>query len=365
MRGYRFHQYLPPSKQGNPGFEELLKLFMELIVVTSGDAAEALSWLNELDQQHNITGDNYGIGDFIEDLKKKGYLEENSADGSFELTAKSEQKIRKSALEEIFGKLKKSGKGEHHTRMSGFGEETGTDQRPFEFGDAPEQIALTDSLRNAQVNHGFNDFMITQDDLEVVDNEFKSQTSTVLMIDISHSMILYGEDRITPAKKVAMALSELITTKYPKDTLDILVFGNDAWQIQIKDLPYLKVGPYHTNTVAGLELAMDLLRRKKNKNKQIFMITDGKPTCIKQGIKYYKNSFGLDRKILRKTLNLAIQCRKLQIPITTFMIASDPYLQRFVREFTQANNGNAYYSSLKGLGHLVFEDFKKNRRKNL
>jgi uncharacterized protein with von Willebrand factor type A (vWA) domain len=160
-----------------------------------------------------------------------------------------------------------------------------------------------------------------------------------------------------------MALSELITTKYPKDTLDILVFGNDAWQIKIKDLPYLKVGPYHTNTVAGLELAMDLLRRKKNKNKQVFMITDGKPTCIKQGIKYYKNSFGLDRKIVRKTLNLAIQCRKLQIPITTFMIASDPYLQRFVKEFTKANNGNAYYSSLKGLGHLVFEDYRRNRRK--
>ena len=365
MKGFRFQEYLPPASKGNPGFEDLFKLFMELIVVTSGDAAEALSWLNELDQKHQITGDNYGIGDFIEDLKKKGYLDEDQGKGSFKITAKSEQKIRKSALEEIFGKLKKSGKGEHHTRVSGFGEETGTDQRPFEFGDAPEQIALTDSLRNAQVKHGFNEFMITQDDLEVVDNEFKSQTSTVLMIDISHSMILYGEDRITPAKKVAMALSELITTKYPKDTLDILVFGNDAWQIQIKDLPYLKVGPYHTNTVAGLELAMDLLRRKKNKNKQIFMITDGKPTCIKQGIKYYKNSFGLDRKILRKTLNLAIQCRKLQIPITTFMIASDPYLQRFVREFTQANNGNAYYSSLKGLGHLVFEDFRKNRRKNL
>lgn len=243
------------------------------------------------------------------------------------------------------------------------GEETGTDRRPFEFGDAPEQIALTDSLRNAQVNHGFGEFVMTQEDLEIVDSEYKTQTSTVLMIDISHSMILYGEDRITPAKKVAMALSELITSKYPKDTLDILVFGNDAWQIKIKDLPYLKVGPYHTNTVAGLELAMDLLRRKKNKNKQIFMITDGKPTCIKQGIKYYKNSFGLDKKILRKTLNLAIQCRKLQIPITTFMIASDPYLQRFVKEFTQANNGNAYYSGLKGLGHLVFEDYRRNRRK--
>jgi len=363
MKGYRFQEYIPPPKRSKPGFEDLLKIFMQLLVVTSGNVEEALSWLNELDQQHNLTGDEYGIGDFIEDLKKKGYLEENTVTGSLELTAKSEQKIRRSALEEIFGKLKKSSKGDHHTPVSGLGEETGSDQRPFEFGDATEQIAFTDSLRNAQVNHGFNEFMLTQDDLEVVDNEYKTQTSTVLMIDISHSMILYGEDRITPAKKVAMALSELITTRYPRDTLDIIVFGNDAWQIKIKDLPYLKVGPYHTNTVAGLQLAMDLLRRKKNSNKQIFMITDGKPTCIKQGIKYYKNSFGLDRKILRKTLNLAIQCRKLHIPITTFMIASDPYLQRFVREFTQANNGNAYYSSLKGLGNLVFEDFRRNRRK--
>jgi uncharacterized protein with von Willebrand factor type A (vWA) domain len=178
-------------------------------------------------------------------------------------------------------------------------------------------------------------------------------------------MILYGEDRITPAKKVAMALAELIKKKYPKDTLDILVFGDDAWQIEIKDLPYLQVGPYHTNTVAGLELAMDILRRKKNANKQIFMITDGKPTCIKQGIKYYKNSFGLDRKILNQTLSLASQLRKIKVPVTTFMIATDPYLKAFVREFTKANNGNAYYSSLQGLGNLVFEDFKKNRTKNL
>jgi len=162
-----------------------------------------------------------------------------------------------------------------------------------------------------------------------------------------------------------MALAELITKKYPKDTLDILVFGDDAWQIEIKDLPYLQVGPYHTNTVAGLELAMDILRRRKNSNKQIFMITDGKPTCIKQGIKYYKNSFGLDHKILNKTLDLATQLRKIKVPVTTFMIATDPYLKAFVRQFTQANNGQAYYSSLQGLGNLVFEDFKKNRTKNL
>jgi uncharacterized protein with von Willebrand factor type A (vWA) domain len=185
------------------------------------------------------------------------------------------------------------------------------------------------------------------------------------MIDISHSMILYGEDRITPAKKVAMALGELITTRYPKDTLDIIVFGNDSWQIQMKDLPYLEVGPYHTNTIAGLELAMDILRRRKNQNKQIFMITDGKPTCMKVGINYYKNSFGLDRKILRKTLTLAQQCRKIKIPITTFMIASDPYLQEFVREFTRINQGKAYYSNLNELGNFIFEDFQKNRRKQV
>ena len=161
-----------------------------------------------------------------------------------------------------------------------------------------------------------------------------------------------------------MALAELITKNYKKDTLDIIVFGNDAWQIEIKDLPYLEVGPYHTNTIAGLELATDLLRKRKNPNKQIFMITDGKPTCMKQGIKYYKNSFGLDSKIINKTLNLAAQCRKLKIPITTFMIATDPYLRKFVKDFTKVNNGNAYYSNLQGLGNLVFEDYRRNRKKH-
>lgn len=365
MIGHRFTEFIPEKNPEQSAFDNLLQVFLQLMVITSGDVSEALSWLTNLDRQYNISSQDYGIGDFIEDLKSKGYVTEDNQNGAFKLTAKSEQKIRKSALEEIFGKLKKSGRGNHKTNLPGQGDEMSTDSREFQFGDSPEQIALTESLRNAQINHGLGDFMLAESDLEIREREFKTQTSTVLMIDISHSMILYGEDRITPAKKVAMALAELITKKYPKDTLDIIVFGNDSWQIEIKDLPYLSVGPYHTNTVAGLELAMDLLRRRKNKNKQIFMITDGKPTCLKEGIKYYKNSFGLDPKILNKTLNLAAQCRRIHIPITTFMIASDPYLQQFVREFTQVNNGNAYYSSLKGLGDLIFEDYRKNRRKNL
>jgi len=179
-------------------------------------------------------------------------------------------------------------------------------------------------------------------------------------------MILYGEDRITPAKKVAMALAQLITTRYPKDTLDIIVFGNDAWPIKIKDLPYLQVGPYHTNTVAGLELAMDILRRKRNTNKQIFMITDGKPSCLrlKDG-RYYKNPNGLDQHIVGKCYSMARQARKLHIPITTFMIASDPYLQQFVDGFTEANQGKAFYTGLKGLGEMIFQDYETNRKKRI
>jgi Ca-activated chloride channel family protein len=365
MLGFRFSNYTPPPEKAKSDFDKLLKVFMQLVLITSGNVSEALQWLTEVDRQYGLTNPNYGIGDFIEDLKKKGYITDKGPNGEFKLKAKSEQNLRQSALEEIFGKLKKSKSGEHNTPHNGRGDEQTTERRDYEFGDALDQISVTDSLRNAQINHGLDNFLMTEEDLEVMEQEYKAQTSTVLMIDISHSMILYGEDRITPAKKVAMALAELITKKYPKDTLDILVFGDDAWQIEIKDLPYLQVGPYHTNTVAGLELAMDILRRRKNTNKQIFMITDGKPTCIKEGIKYYKNAFGLDQKILGKTLNLAGQLRKLKVPVTTFMIATDPYLKAFVRDFTKANNGNAYYSSLEGLGNLVFEDFKRNRRKSL
>lgn len=363
MKGVIFSKF----QQGNDQspFQRLFDLFMELLQYTSGDATEALDWLTQLDRKYGLTNDEYGIGDFIEDLKNQGYLQENQQTGAFELTAKSEQTIRQRSLDEIFGKLKKTKKGNHQTFKSGQGDELNPETRPYEFGDAPEAIDFTGSLKNSFINHGIDQLTMREDDLEIHEMDFKTQTSTVLMIDISHSMILYGEDRITPAKKVAMALSELITTRYPKDTLDIVVFGNDAWQIEMKDLPYLQVGPYHTNTVAGLELAMDILRRRKNPNKQIFMITDGKPTCLKIGNKYYKNSFGIDSKILNRTLNLAGQLRKLKIPVITFMIANDPYLQSFVRNFTEVNNGKAFYSSLDGLGQFIFEDYERNKRKRV
>jgi uncharacterized protein with von Willebrand factor type A (vWA) domain len=364
MLGHRFEKY-DPRAAGKTRFEQMLDLFMQLLTYTNGDVAEALSWMNELDKRYQLTDDEYGMGDFIEDLKDKGFITEENEGGQIKITPKTEQGIRKRSLEEIFGKLKKTKQGNHHTFKPGQGDEINPETKPFQFGDTLEQIDFTESIRNAQINHGIDSFAMQEDDLEIRETDFKTQTSTVLMIDISHSMILYGEDRITPAKKVAMALSELITTRYPKDTLDIVVFGNDSWTIEIKDLPYLQVGPYHTNTVAGLELAMDLLRRRKKPNKQIFMITDGKPTCLKVGARYYKNSFGIDRKIFSRCLNLAAQCKKLRIPITTFMIATDPYLQRFVNEFTETNQGKAFFASLDKLGAFVFRDFESGKRKTV
>ena len=365
-KGFVFKTY--EAENVSP-FEKLFEIFKELITHTSGDFDEAIDWLRSLDKEYKLTDENYTIDDFIEDLKKKGYIkEEIKGDGTGEtkITHKTERAIRQQALNHIFGKIKRSGSGNHKSKSPGIGDEHTGDFRNYQFGDALDKVSMTESIRNAQINNGIDNFNLTENDLVVEETMHKSQMSTVLMIDISHSMILYGEDRITPAKKVAMALAELITTRYPKDTLDIIVFGNDAWSIKIKDLPYLQVGPYHTNTVAGLQLAMDLLRRKRNTNKQIFMITDGKPSCLRlPDGQYYKNSNGLDKYIVNKCYAMAQQARKLHIPITTFMIAQDPYLMQFVQAFTQANQGKAFYTGLKGLGEMIFEDYETNRKKRI
>jgi Ca-activated chloride channel homolog len=361
--------FTPFQEEKKSDFDRLFEIFSEIIPHTSGDVDEALEWMKTIDDEYHITTEEYTLDDFLEDLKKRGYLKQDikpDGNGALKITAKTERLLRKNALEQLFGKIKKNGKGDHKSKKSGLGDEATGEFRSYQFGDSFENISVTESIKNAQINNGVGAFKLTEQDLIVEDTHHKSQMSTVLMIDISHSMILYGEDRITPAKKVAMALAELITTQYPKDTIDVIVFGNDAWPIKIKDLPYLNVGPYHTNTVAGLELAMDILRRKRNTNKQIFMITDGKPSCLrKPDGQYYKNSNGLDQFIVEKCYNMAAQARKLHIPITTFMIARDPYLQSFIEEFTKSNKGKAFYTDLKDLGEMIFHDYETNRKKRI
>lgn len=372
QKGYTFSKHIPEDISH---FDRVFDVFKDLLTHTSGDIEEAFEWLDMLDKEYTIFNDEYSLEDFEADLKKRGYIKEeedskdsNSGSGKGKniLTAKLEAALREYALDQIFGKLKKSGVGNHRTTKTGVGDERDGENRNFQYGDDLSTVNMTESLKNAQINNGISDLRLTEDDLIVEETKHKAQMSTVLMIDISHSMILYGEDRITPAKKVAMALVELIKRKYPKDSIDIIVFGNEAWPIKIKDLPYLQVGPYHTNTVAGLELAMDILRRKRNTNKQIFMITDGKPSCIKLPTgEFYMNSVGLDERIVNQCLNKAAEARKLKIPITTFMIAQDPYLRQFVNAFTAQNQGKAFLTGLSGLGEMIFEDYEKNRIKRI
>lgn len=344
--------------------ERLLDVFQQLLMFTAGDVSEALQWLTQLDNKYGLTDDETGIGDFIEELKRQGYLKEDEK-GVVQITAKTERSMRQKSLEEIFSHLRKNGRGSHKTPHQGVGDERLPETRAWNFGDDIHQIDVTGTFSNSYRRAGLDDWNLKEDDFEVFETDHHATVATVLMIDLSHSMILYGEDRITPARRTAMALAELIMTRYPKDTLDIVAFGNEAWEVSVKDLPYLQVGPFHTNTRAGLQRARTILQRRKNRNKQIFMITDGKPSCHFEYGRLYKNSFGLDRKIVNKVLDEAVICRRDGIAITTFMIAQDPYLQHFIHELTEANQGRAYYSSLDNLGEFIFEDYVRNRRKKM
>ncbi|TNE68585.1 VWA domain-containing protein [bacterium] len=363
----RYSSYIPSPDHNKTPFQKLKDIFDQLLLISGGDVSQALKWLNELDRQYNLIKpeDEYSMAQFIEDLKEQGFIEFDDEQNRMILTAKTEVNLRKNAFEEIFKNLKKGTVGEHKTDFTGRGMERQPETRAFQFGDDLTQLDTTASVLNVLKHSNLEAFDMQEDDLMMHETDHYTGVATVLMIDLSHSMILYGEDRITPAKKVALALSELILKNFAKDSLDIIAFGDDAWQVSIKDLPYLQVGPFHTNTKAGLEMARNLLSRKKHSNKQIFMITDGKPSAMFEYGKLYKNSYGLDRKIVNKVLDEAVKCRREKIEITTFMIAQDPYLQNFVHELTEANGGKAYFTGIDNLGGVVFQDYIKNRKKRV
>ncbi|SMO77415.1 vWA domain-containing protein [Fodinibius sediminis] len=348
-------------------FDTVMDLFQELLTIASGEVSQALRWLTELDEEYHITDqfENFSIGDFVEELKERGYIEEDRDQGMLVITRKTERSLRRRSLREIFDNLAKGAAGHHQTNHTGRGLERQPETRNWQQGDDIANIDSVGTMMNMLRHSNIDQMNLHEDDLRVHNTDHYTSVATVLLIDLSHSMILYGEDRITPAKKVAMALSELILNNYANDSLDIVAFGNEAWKVEIEDLPYLKVGPYHTNTQQALQLARYTLHRRKYANKQIFMITDGKPSCIIENGKIYKNSFGLDRKIVNKVLDEAVKCRRDNIDITTFMIARDPYLQDFVRELSKANKGRAYFASLDNLGGYIFEDYIRNRKRRV
>ena len=356
---HRFFHLDPDLLRSLLAGAELQNLFNQLLLASGGDPEEAMEWMRYLQEQGYIDS-SVDLEAFFEELEKQRVLE-RSADGSLGLSSVGERRIRRQAFEEIFSSLKRGGAGYHAVRAQGEGVEKLPETRRYSFGDDLHRLDATSSFRNA-LKRTAGRLELAEEDLEVSETEHLTSCATVVAIDISHSMILYGEDRITPAKKVALALTELITTKYPKDSLGVLLFGDRAERLDLAELPYIQAGPYHTNTRDGLRMARAMLARHKQPNKQIFLITDGKPSAITEGGQIYKNPFGLDLKIVNRTLEEADVCRRQRIIITTFMLATDPSLTEFVEKLTQVNRGRAYFASPTDLGEFILADYIKNRR---
>lgn len=341
----------------------LKRLFAILLVQEDGDAERALELLE-------MIGERYGLFDedlTFEDVKRQLVSEKIVAEGpkGFALTPRGERFIRTESLDQIFSSLKRGDTGQHETPHYGNLGERVAETRPYQFGDESTEIDFVGSYRNALARVAEEDLRLREQDLQVFEREQQVSVATALLLDVSHSMILYGEDRITPAKRVALALVELIRLRYPKDSLHVILFGDTAREISIRDLTYAGVGPYHTNTQAALRLARQILLRKKQTNRQIFMITDGKPSALFEDGRLYLNPFGLDRKIVNKTLDEAAECRRHGVTITTFMVARDPLLVRFVESLTQVNHGRAFFSSLDRLEQTVFVDYMRNRQRKV
>lgn len=343
----------------------LRQLFDRLLLQTDGDVEEALRWLERVGRRHGLLDERFGIADFRRLLEREDLVRRDQR-GVLSLTRGGEHALRAASLEAIFSDLRRDSAGDHRVPAEGTGHERLPETRPWRFGDPSSMLAANETLANAIRRSGLDDIRVEEQDLEVHETEHDSSCATVLMIDVSHSMVLYGEDRITPAKRVALALTELITTRYPKDSLHVVLFGDEAWEVPLDRLPYVSVGPFHTNTRAGLHLAREILRRKKQANRQVFMITDGKPSALTEPDgRLYKNPFGLDRRVVNKTLEEADACRRAGIPVTSFMLTDDPVLVEFVETFTRTNRGRAYFSRPERLGSFVFVDYIQNRRRRV
>ena len=342
---------------------DLMRIFRHLLLIFDGQVEPSLDQLDELAERYELWRDDFGPDDFRHLLRERSQIQVSAA-GSLELSPRGERALRKQALQDVFRGLDVGAAGAHRTNKSGGRGEPTDELRPYVFGDPADSIDAGRSLSNWVRRTGGRG-PLDEGDLAVRERERLTSCATVLLIDISHSMTLYGEDRITPAKRVALALSELILTRFPKDSIDVVLFGDEAHRVPIEQLPYISNGPYHTNTRAGLMMAQDILRRRKTRNRQIVMITDGKPSAIHEDGGIYKNPFGLDPKITAQTLQEAKRCRRKDIAVTTFMLTSDPTLKRFVEEFTEACQGRAWFADSARLEGFVLVDFMRNRRRRV
>ena len=285
----------------------------------------------------------------------------------FELTNKAIDFLGYRTLKDVLGGAGRSSVGAHETKFQTTGVESSAESKPYEFGDTIN-MDVAQTFKNA-AKHGLGDdgsFDLQYGDLEVVQTEYNSSAATVVLLDCSHSMILYGEDRFTPAKQVALALAHLIQTQYRGDTIQFALFHNSAEELPLAKLAQAQVGPYHTNTAEGLRLAQKMLKRQNKDMKQIVMITDGKPSAITlPNGRVYKNAYGLDPMVLGETLREVGNCRRQGIQINTFMLARDPELIAFVQRVAAMTQGKAYFTTPHTIGRYVLQDFQSKRTKTV
>ena len=284
----------------------------------------------------------------------------------FEITDKSLDFLGYKTLKDLLGSVGKSNFGRHDTRDMATGVEASGASKTYEFGDALN-LDITATLSNAIQREGLRvPLNLEYSDLQVHQCEYQSSCATVLMLDCSHSMILYGEDRFTPAKKVAMALSQLIRTQYPGDTLSLVLFHDSAEEVPLSQLARVKVGPYYTNTREGLRLAQRILQRQRKDMNQIVMITDGKPSALTlEDGRIYKNAFGLDPLVVSETLQEVSKCKRAGVMINTFMLASDYGLVQFVQKVTEMCRGKAYFTTPYTLGQYLLMDYMSRKTKTI
>jgi Ca-activated chloride channel family protein len=301
-----------------------------------------------------------------------GGFGENEADIHFEVTDKALDFLGYRALRDLLGAVGKSSFGRHDTHEHATGIETNGPPKPYEFGDTLNLDATGTILnavrRNAEAHHrpSSSGIEIRHEDLMVVEGEYQSSCATVLMLDCSHSMILYGEDRFTPAKRVALALAQLIRTQYPGDALKVVLFHDSAEEIPLSELGRVRVGPYYTNTREGLRLSRRLLDRQRKDMRQIIMITDGKPSALtRPDGRIYKNAFGLDPFIVSETFAEVAACRKSGIMINTFMLARDYELVSFVKRVAEVCRGKAYFTTPYTLGQYVLMDYMDRKTRTV
>jgi uncharacterized protein with von Willebrand factor type A (vWA) domain len=292
-----------------------------------------------------------------------------SESARFEVTDKGMDFLGYKALRDLLGPLGKSSLGRHDTRHEAAGVETNGSSKPYEFGDTLN-LDIGATLNSVFAREGPPDgsgiLNLEYSDLQVQQADYQSSCATVVLLDCSHSMILYGEDRFTPAKRVAMALSHLIRTQYPGDSLSLVLFHDSAEEIPISQLSRVKVGPHYTNTREGLRVAQRILRGSGKDMKQIVMITDGKPSALTlEDGRIYKNAFGLDPIVIAETLEEVSRCKRAGIMINTFMLADDFQLVQFVQKMSAMCRGKAYFTTPQTLGNYLLMDFMSRRSKHV